>query len=96
MNGNDQVWQQLARAARQAPAPAPAEAPCGFSGRVVARWRAGDSAPLSPWEAFALWRPLACAALVMLLSVMVNFAAVRDELLPDPVAPAELLSLLEE
>jgi hypothetical protein len=62
----------------------------------VARWRAGDAVAPSPWESLTLWRPVACAALVMLLSVAVNFAAVRDQLLPDPATPAELLSLLEE
>jgi len=44
----------------------------------------------------ASWRPIACAAVIMLLSVAVNFVAVREQLFPDPVAPAELLSFLEE
>jgi hypothetical protein len=96
MKTNDQAWQRLARAARQVPGQPVAEAPFGFSQRVVARWLAGEAAPVSPWELALSWRSLACAAVVMLLSVAVNFAAVRDQLLPDPATPAELLSLLEE
>lgn len=95
MKAHDQAWQRLARAARPATEP-PAEAPLGFSQRVVARWLVGEAAPASPWELVLTWRPLACAALVMLLSVAVNFAAVRDHLLPDPATPTELISLLEE
>jgi hypothetical protein len=96
MNVNDHAWQRLARAARLAPEQPASEAPFGFTQRVVARWLAGEAAPASPWELALSWRPLACAALVMLLSVAMNFAAVRDQLLPDPATPAELLSLLEE
>jgi hypothetical protein len=96
MNVNDQTWQRLVRAARPTADPTPAEPPYGFGQRVVARWRAGDTAGASPWELLVTWRPLAYAALVMLLSVAVNFAAVRDQLLPDPATPAELLSLLNE
>jgi hypothetical protein len=96
MKTNDQTWPRLARAARQAPEQPAAEAPFGFSRRVVARWLAGEAAPASPWELALSWRPLACAALVMLLSVALNFAAVSDQLRPDPATPAELISLLEE
>jgi hypothetical protein len=95
MKNQDSTWERLTRAARQAAEP-PAEAPFGFSQRVVARWLAGGAMPASPWEWALSWRPLACATLIMLLSVAVNFAAVREHLLPDPLTPAELLSLWEE
>ena len=96
MRTNEQTWQRLARAARQAPARTADEAPLGFSQRVVARWLAGETATASPWELVLSWRPLACAALVMLLSVAVNFAAVREHFILDAATPPELLSLLEE
>jgi hypothetical protein len=95
MKRHPSAWERLTQAARQAAEPS-AEAPFGFSQRIVARWLAGGAAPASPWEWALSWRPLVCATVIMLLSVAVNFAAVREHLHPDPLTPAELLSLWEE
>jgi len=95
MNDHNETWNRLARAARRAPAEQPAEAPFGFSHRVVARWLAAGPQPrLSPWELLAV-RSLGLAALVMLVSLAASFNAVRAQFASEPATPAELVAYLE-
>jgi len=71
-------WKRLARAARQAPAESPTEMPFGFDTRVIADWRAqrGDS-ELLPW-AFLLRGALVCSALIMVLSLAMNYQTLNE------------------
>ena len=67
MNTPDNVWKQLAQAARKAPVSQGDEVPFGFPGRVVAQWRAGERPRPSAWE-FLSVRTLAFAALGIALA----------------------------
>ena len=70
-------WKRLAGAARRAPNPS-AEVPFGFETRVLAEWRAQRGAEESvPW-ARLLRGGLVCAGLIMLLSLAVNYQALRE------------------
>ena len=93
MNTPDNVWKQLARAARQAPGNKSDEAPFGFAGRVVAQWRAGEQPRPSAWELLSV-RTLAFAALVMIVCLSLNYEIVQEQFTFDPTAPADLESLV--
>jgi hypothetical protein len=81
-------WNRLLKAARQAPTEAPAEMPLGFDTRVIAEWRAGrEHGELLPW-AVLLRGALACSALIMVVSLLMNYQALRDRE-PGPMAIAD-------
>ena len=81
-------WERLAATARgAAEEPAP-EMPFGFDTRVIADWQAqrgGEEAV--PW-ARLLRGALACASLIMLLSLAMNFQSLKEGD-PGPVAIAD-------
>jgi len=81
-------WAFLAAAARRAPAELPADMPFGFDMRVVAEWR-----PERAWEetfsGLAMLRVgLACAGVILLLIVAVNYHALNERE-PGSVAMAD-------
>lgn len=81
-------WNRLAQLARQAPAEPPAEMPFGFDTRVLADWRAERAESESmPWT-LLLRGALACSALIMLVSLAINYHSLRDRE-PGPVAIAD-------
>jgi hypothetical protein len=81
-------WKRLARAARQAPAAAPAEMPFGFDRCVMAEWRTQrDDSEALPWT-FLLRGALACSALIMILSVAMNYQELQERE-PGPIAIAD-------
>jgi len=72
------LWKELAGTVHRAPAEPPAEMPFGFDTRVVAAWRAergGEEA--LPW-AKLLRGALVCSALILLLSLAVNYPALKE------------------
>jgi len=73
MNDKPDNWTKLSLAARHAPPQAPREPPFGFATRIAARWASGEvlMSP-APWEKLA-FRSLAFAALLMIVSVSVNY-----------------------
>ena len=78
-------WKRLARAARQAPAGAPAEMPFGFDTRVMEDWRIHrDDSESHPWT-FLLRGALVCSGLIMILSVAMNYQSLQERE-PGPVA----------
>ncbi len=81
-------WQRLTEAARRAPQEPPAQIPFGFDLRVLAdgRTRRGDS-DTRPWT-LLLRGALVCSALIMVLSVVLNYRALKDRD-PGPVAIAD-------
>ncbi|MBI4326794.1 MAG: hypothetical protein HY674_16260 [Chloroflexi bacterium] len=72
-------WQRLAQAARLAPArPAP-PMPFGFDTRVLANWRAQRNRGEGlPWV-FLLRAGVVGAALIMLVSLALNYQALQEE-----------------
>jgi hypothetical protein len=83
MNNPHQIWQRLAKAARQAPSLRPGEMPFGFDTRVIADCRA-RRVNNEPW-AFLFRGALACSALIMLLSVAMNYQSLKERD-PGPVS----------
>lgn len=72
-------WQRLAQAARLAPAQLPPPLPFGFDTRVLANWRAQrDSGEGLPWV-FLLRAGVAGAALIMLVSLALNYQALQEQ-----------------
>jgi len=71
-------WKRLAETARRAPAGPPAEMPFGFDTRVIAGWR-GRQQPEEalPWT-LLLRGALVCASLILLLSVAMNYQALKE------------------
>lgn len=80
MNEKNNPWDKLARLARQAPEPAPAETPFGFAARVVANWpSAATAAELSAvWELLSA-RSLVLAALIMAVTLGINYDLVSHD-----------------
>ncbi len=73
MKENPNAWENLARLARQAPEPAPAETPFGFATRVVANWPSVSTSELSAvWEFLSL-RSLVLAALITVVTLGTNY-----------------------
>ena len=70
--------QRLLRAAAQVKDDAPAEMPFGFDTRVIAGWR-GRQEPEEalPWT-LLLRGALVCASLILLLSVAMNYQALKE------------------
>jgi hypothetical protein len=84
-------WKRLAAAARQAPAEPPAEMPFGLDTRAIADWQArrGDNETLS-WT-FLLRSALVCSALIMALSVVVNYQSLQErELAAEAIAESAI------
>jgi len=71
-------WKRLAATARRAPAGPPAEMPFGFDTRVIAGWRARQEPEEAlPWT-LLLRGALVCASLILLLSVAMNYQALKE------------------
>lgn len=71
-------WKRLARVARQAQVEALGEMPYGFDTRVIADWRARcDDSETLPWT-FLLRGALVCSALIMILSVAMNYQSLQE------------------
>ena len=79
MNEFDRRWQECAARAREAGRPEES-APPGFAGQVVARWRAGGTAPSASlvWERYSL-RALAAVVLLLVACVAVEARLSRHE-----------------
>ena len=71
-------WNRLAAAARQAPAEPWAEMPFGFESRLMADWRMQcDGSEALSWT-FLLRGALVCSALIMILSVAMNYQSLQE------------------
>ena len=85
---NPDYWKRLAGMARRAPEEPAPQMPFGFDTRVLADWQARrEGEELVPW-ARLLRGALACASLIMLLSLAMNFHSMK-EADPGPVAIAD-------
>ena len=71
-------WNRLAAAARQAPAEPPAEMPFGFETRALADWRARRGDNEAPSWTLLLRGALICSALIMALSVVMNYRSLQE------------------
>ena len=81
-------WNRLAGAARLAPLEPAPEMPFGFDTRVLSDWQAQrEDEEAVPW-ARLLRGALACASLIMLLSLAMNFQSVKEGD-PGPAALAD-------
>jgi hypothetical protein len=81
-------WKRLAVVARRAPEEPALEMPFGFDTRVLADWRAQrEGEEPVPW-ARLLRGALACAGLIMLLSLAMNFTSTKEGE-PGPMAIAD-------
>jgi len=95
MNANDK-WKQLAGLARPAPPAALPEIPHGFATRVASRCLAvAGTPPPSMWEWVSL-RGLALAALLMLISVGVNYDFLQADWTHDLAIADDVLNTLWE
>ena len=82
------LWKELAGTVHRAPAEPPAEMPFGFDTRVVADRRSHREAEQTlPW-ARLLRGALACSALVLLLSLAMNYHSLTERQ-PGSVAIAD-------
>ena len=81
-------WKRLAGMARCAPEEPAPQMPFGFDTRVLADWQAQrEGEELVPW-ARLLRGALACASLIMLLSLAMNFRSTKEGE-PGPMAIAD-------
>jgi len=70
-------WNRLAAAARKAPAEPPAEMPFGFDTSAIAAWRARGDNEAPSWT-LLLRGALVCSALIMALSVAMNYRSLQE------------------
>lgn len=79
MNEFERRWKLGAKALRGGDEAAPAEAPFGFSARVVAQWQAQPAPTLAAlWQTFAL-RALGAVTLVLVILVTYGSLAASPE-----------------
>jgi hypothetical protein len=88
MSNLDDQLNRLLRAARRVPRPAPGEAPFAVEARVLAGWKAGQSAD-EPFAWFGLLRGgLVCSAVILLLSLVLHYE-LHDSSEPDVLTLAD-------